>query len=45
MSWFRLIALLFIVITVCSLITEHNFRLDQIEHILITEGLKDEQTN
>jgi hypothetical protein len=42
MTWFRLVALLFIVLSVCSLVTNHDIRLDNIEHILKSEGLLDE---
>jgi len=42
MTWFRLVALLFIVLSICSLITKHDIRLDNIENILKNEGLLDE---
>ena len=42
MTWFRLVALLFIVLSICSLITKHDIRLDSIENILKSEGLLNE---
>lgn len=34
MTWFRLMALLFIVVAMCSAVTRHEIRLDAIEDII-----------